>query len=109
MKDKIVHPDLQAERDGACFDNDELKTFLMGGAETRKEAEDFRALIENEPLLKPSHKWFDMTREEKMEQMYKRMERLYQIDKEKYYLKYEQKTNFSYTWLLQGLVSSLFK
>jgi hypothetical protein len=35
VKDKIVHPDLQAEREKAQFDTEELTTYMLGGPEMR--------------------------------------------------------------------------
>jgi hypothetical protein len=105
VKDKIVHPDLQAERDKACFDTEELKTFMMGGAECRKERDYLTELYNSDPLLKPDHHWFDLTREEQQERMYKRMGRLAEIDHGRFYANFEAKPYFSYMWLNQGQVS----
>jgi len=55
---------LKAEREKACFDTEELKTFLMGGKAQMKTIEELKELFAGDPLLSPSHKWFDMTREE---------------------------------------------
>jgi hypothetical protein len=107
VKNKIVHPDLQAERDKACFDTDELKTFHMGGKAMRAEKEKIDALFESEPLLRRDHKWFDMTREEQQEKMYQRMERLHEIDHDKFYKDFSCSTNYSYMWRLQGQVRYL--
>jgi len=46
-----------------------------------------------------------MTREEKFEAIYKRLERLHQIDKNYFYDNYRVAPNFSYMWLMQGQVS----
>lgn len=43
-----------------------------------------------------------MTREEKMELAYKRIERLHEIDHEKFYGTYKPSTSFSYLFMLQG-------
>lgn len=89
VKKQIVHPDLKAEREKASFDTEELKTFLMGGAARQKEVAELRKLFASDPKLAPTHKWFDMTREEQMEFMYKRAERLAQIDRKRFYSEFE--------------------
>ena len=76
VKKQIVHPDLKAEREKASFDTEELKTFLMGGKARRAEVEELKALFASDPKLANTHKWFDMTREEMMDHLYKRAERL---------------------------------
>ena len=79
----------------------------MGGAAQRKEVEELNALFESDPLLRNSHKWFDMTREEQMAFMYKRCERLHQIDHKRFYTDFKPTTHSSYLWLLQGEVSTV--
>jgi hypothetical protein len=57
----------------------------------------------SDPVLRNSFEWYDMSREEQMETLYKKLERLAQVDKHKFFEKTESDyfTPFS---LLQGLV-----
>jgi len=74
---KICNKDLERERQNADFDTAELVVFLNGGQKLHDLKQDILQLAEAEPLIHSSHKWFDMTREEKLEVMYKRAERLH--------------------------------
>lgn len=45
--------------------------------------------MENDPILRNSEKWYDMTREEQWETLFKKAKRIYEIDRVRFYHKYK--------------------
>ena len=78
IKNKIVAPDLAAERKKCDFDQDELRVLLMGGpvafAKTKSTYEKFSS----DPELVNHIKWYEMTPEEKQEDLWRRNKIIYE-------------------------------
>ena len=66
IKNQIVASDLLEERKNCNFDQAELWDLIL----TKKHVEYFKKIVkvmESDPLLTNSHKYYDMTRAEQME------------------------------------------
>ena len=66
VKDRIVHPSLQTERDRINFDKEDL-TLTMWGAEHLKARRNFDKLFSVHVDYKNTPQWYGWSREEKME------------------------------------------
>lgn len=66
IKNKIVAQDLLEERSHKNFDQEELTVALFGGKEELTDFREHIALMESDPILRNTEKWYDMTREEQM-------------------------------------------
>lgn len=64
IKNKIVSPDLIEERQKCNFNSQELTEFLYNGKENVNKIQDYIETIDKDPILRNSHKFYDMTREE---------------------------------------------
>ena len=84
IKNKITNPDLLEERNKVTFDRDECMTFMMGD-DWISDFADFQQDIKDHPELCPDFSYYDMTREEKIEQWWIRYNRLSAINKERYF------------------------
>ena len=72
----IVNPDLVEERALLNFNQEHMAELLWGGKEglsTFRQVTDFHT---NDPILKNTHHYYDMTREEKIEHAYMKTARL---------------------------------
>ena len=89
-KNKIVNSDLQEERDKRDFDGklgDGVKVLLDGATFKRLgEAADF---VSGDPVLRNTHKFYDMTKEEMWEHHMAKYNRAFSLDKEKWFKKHE--------------------
>ena len=72
MRLRITNPDLTEERAKCNFDREEAFKVIIS-AEVRDELNKFSALVKKHPELKPSAKFYDMTREEKMRDWWERL------------------------------------
>lgn len=61
----------------------------FGGKDKLEEYKELWTLIEKDDILRNSEKWYDMTREEQWETLFKKARRMYEIDRVKYYHNYE--------------------
>jgi len=67
MRDRRVHSDLQKERDRCNFDQEELYEVFIGGPNAKAKVASWISMLESEPLLGNSHAFYDMSREEQIE------------------------------------------
>jgi len=73
LKNKQVASCLQEERDKCAFDKDELATIIFGGAEDRKSWDFWLNLIDKHPEIANHHKFFEMSPDEKQQDLWKRL------------------------------------
>ncbi len=85
IKDKIVAPDLLEERAKRNFNVQELTLALAGGQQNFDEYIRNVKFIESDPILRNSEKFYDMTREEQMEVLFKKIRRSFELDRKTYY------------------------
>ena len=83
IKNKVVNPDLEEERAKLAFDRQEMASFVYT-EDIHEPATEFGKDIVKYPELKTDFSWFEMNREEKMEYWLKKVNRLSEIDREKY-------------------------
>jgi len=100
---KEVHPDLIKERNNGNFDSKEIAVFMRGGQENYDKYNDFITTMENDPILCSSHKFYEMTREEMMISQSQKLRRLWDLDKEKYFLNFSE-INLTHHDFYQGLL-----
>ena len=84
MDRKIVNPDLAEERAKCDFDKREVYEAIMDvemADRYVKESQYFR----DYPELRPTREWYDMSREEQMEDYWRRIRILYQIDRKVFF------------------------
>jgi hypothetical protein len=67
IKNKIVASDLEEERNKCNFNKDELTDILFGGREIYEEIKADLDIMESDPILRNTEKWYDFTREEMFE------------------------------------------
>ena len=73
VKEKKVHPALIRERDSLDFDQAEFTTYLAGGAEREAWIHQCLEIIEKNPVLQNKPEWYGWGREEKIEDIYKKI------------------------------------
>ena len=73
VKNKIVATDLQKERDKIAFDKEELSTYLLGGHELVEHRKLYRDLQIDFPDLANTHKFNDMTINERQTELRRRI------------------------------------
>jgi hypothetical protein len=66
IKRKIVSPDLKEERDNSNFDKEEMKVLLFGSKKMLDTYESWIKDMESDPILRPTEKFYEMTREEQL-------------------------------------------
>ena len=64
IKNKIVASDLEEERLKSNFNGQELTESWFGGKQALEDYKSMMAIMENDPILRNTEKWYDMTREE---------------------------------------------
>lgn len=84
VKNKIVNPDLVEERNKVTFNKEELEFFFLGQANMDRDRE-FHADIIKHPEMNSSFKFYDMTKEEKQEEWWKRINFLAGLDRKRYF------------------------
>lgn len=104
IKDKIVAPDLLEERAKRNFDAEELTHALYGGKQGYDEYVRIHTFIESDPILRNDEKFYEMTREEQMEVLFKKVRRSYELDKDNYYLNQGESYFHWAASVLQGVV-----
>ena len=85
VKRGIVSPDLLNERAKCNFDQKELGTFLMGGKEREAKAKEMYGVLEEDPTLRNSIEFYDMTPHEMQEQLWERINVLYKRHKKEFF------------------------
>lgn len=105
IKNKIIASDLEEERLKANFNQAELTESWFGGKDKWEEYKNLIAEIDRDDILRNTEKWYDMTREEQWENLFKKARRFYEINKEKYYHNYEVSYIPWYSAGVQGIVS----
>ena len=69
-------PDLLEERVSLSFNQQQLAEIIWGGKDQLQRHRNISDLHANDPVLKNTHHYYDMTREEKMETAYAKTARL---------------------------------
>ena len=77
-KNKIVASDLQEERDKCDFDQAEALTTSIDVVEWAATQDAHKYMVEH-PELANTHKFYDMTRQEQMEHMFKKSKYAYKV------------------------------
>ena len=85
IKNKIVASDLEEERKKCNFDQKELATLLWGGKQDYTRVKDIWGDLQSDKGLQATEKWYDMTREEMMEDCLRRLRRYYDLHRMKYF------------------------
>ena len=85
IKNKVVASDLEEERKKCNFDQKELSTHIWGGQHTYSYVKGIWADLLSDKGLQATEKWYDMTREEMMEDALKRLRRYYDLFRDKYF------------------------
>ena len=89
IKNRVVASDLEEERLKANFNSTELSEAWWGDRQTWEEYKDLTSLIDSDPVLRNTNEWYDMTREEQWETLFKKARRFYEIDKKRFYTEYK--------------------
>jgi hypothetical protein len=93
IKNKIVASDLEDERAHCNFDQKELTLKLFKDQESLNDVlEDIR-IMESDPILRNTEKWYELNRDETFDLQLKKVARYYELYKEKYF------TNFRLRYL----------
>lgn len=74
-----ININLKEERSRLDFDQEQLSNVLWGGDENIKKIRYLMDLFANDPILKNSHFFYEMTREEKIEYHYQKLPRIYEM------------------------------
>ena len=82
-KNKIVASDLQEERDKCDFDMNEARMFSRQGKLV--DAAVVAEILELHPALQNTHKFYDMTREEKMKDWFRKTNYAYKLKKKEWF------------------------
>lgn len=90
---------LKEERSKIDFDQEQLTTLLWGGKESLNRHRHLMDFCSNDPVLKNEPCKYELTREETLEEQYKKMSRLYKLNIEDFTYK-----NIFYYVLLIGTV-----
>jgi Acyl-coenzyme A oxidase N-terminal len=85
IKNKIVASDLEEERKKCNFDQKELSTLIWGGKQEYERILDVWGDLKADKGLQVTEKWYDMTREELMEDGLRRLKRYYDTHRQKYF------------------------
>jgi len=85
VKSKIVNPDLIEERNKATFNKEELEQFFANALGQLDRDKEFWADIKDHPDMNSSFKWYDMTKEEKQEEWWKRINFYAGLDRKRYF------------------------
>ena len=85
IKNKIVSSDLEEERKHCNFDNKELAKLIWNGEQDYIRVKDIWADLQADKGLQSSEKFYDMSREEQMEDALRRLRRYYDLHREKYF------------------------
>ena len=109
-KNKIVSSDLQEERDKKDFTgsmSDYFDPYIV------KRMDEVLAFSESDPGLLNSHKFYDMTREEQMQDWYKKSNVAFRLGKQKYFVDSEPTDiNWGFVHLgepTMGMHSNMFR
>ena len=98
IKNKIVSSDLEDERKKCGFDQKELSHYIWGNETEYLRMKDLINDMESDPVLIGSEKWYDMSREEMQENGLKRVRRIYDLYRQKYFLNF--KLNYNPWWAI---------
>ncbi len=89
IKNKIVSSDLEEERKKCDFDQSQLTHFLHGGKAGYDQYKEWIRVMESDPILRTDQTWYEMTREEQMNDLFKKTKRIYELDRTTYFHNYE--------------------
>lgn len=81
----IVSPDLLEERQKCNFDTEELAVILNYGKDKLDQLRAWKKVADADPILRNTHKYYDMTREEQMVNGFQKVKRAYELDKKQYF------------------------
>lgn len=91
IKNKVVSSDLLAERANRDFDDENGKALInrfdLGGFFHQRE--EIQKVIENDPLLRNTHKYYEMSTEEMQTFQMKRLRRAYEIKKDEWFVNHD--------------------
>ena len=73
-----ININLKEERTRIDFDQEQLANVVWGGAENMNHIRKMMSLFSNDPVLKNTHFYYEMTREEKMAYNYEKLPRIYE-------------------------------
>ena len=109
IKNKIVASDLEEERKKCNFDQKELSTLLWGGQQDYARVKGIWGDLQADKGLQTTEKWYDMTREEMMEDALRRLRRYYDLHRMKYFDNFQ--AHYVPWWCVAfvGLVSTLLR
>ena len=107
IKDKIVAPDLLDERAKRNFDGEELTHVLFRGKDKYDDYKENMTLGESDPVLRNTHEWYDMTREEKQDTLIRKVRRAWELRKEKFFTNYSPDYIVWYQLMFPGQVTSI--
>ncbi len=100
IKRQVINPDLLEERAKCTFDQDEIKQILFV-PEVEAKYDEVAADMRKYPELIPSHKYFELTREEQMEHDWRIFKRQVEISPKRYI--FEQNSNFYAGHIMPGI------
>ena len=91
IKNNIVASDLVAERANRDFDHDNgeilCKTLNVRGHWEKKKA--FNEFLQSDPILKNTHKFYEMNQEEMQEYQMKRLRRAFELKKDEWFINHD--------------------
>ena len=79
MKNKVVASDLLEERQKIDFDQQEVGEWLYNGKEGLNRYNSYCEIIQNDPILRNSEEFFDLTRTEQMMVLKKKTQRIAEV------------------------------
>lgn len=82
---KVVSPDLKEEREKANFKAKELSNVMWYNPDYYKEQKEIAKIVHNDPILKNTHEFYDMTREEQQVHVLKRTKRAFELNKKLFF------------------------
>lgn len=86
IKNGVVGSDLLEERAKCNFVQKDLTHFLFGGEQSYKQFQDWISDMESDPILKNSHHYYELSKEEGYKHQLQKMRRLFELNRTKYFL-----------------------
>lgn len=74
-----INPSLSEERATLNFNQEQLATLIWGGKDQLQRHRNLSDLFAKDPVLRNTHHYYDMTREEKMEISFAKLNRMLEV------------------------------
>ena len=101
IKYKVVDPGLQEERDACMFDKKELEEFMLGH-KVRDEVHKLADIAKRHPDLFSNFEFYEMTREEQMEEWWRRYSKMVHLMPEVFTNNSKKTDTYAWSYMFQG-------